>query len=286
MLVLGSGCARSFTVAPVNPAPTGEYHEGKWVWFDLLTHDADAADRFYSELFGWEVAAAVDGEGNPFLDISLRGRPIAAMVELDEREQDMSRARWIPYMSVADVDASVTLVEGRGGEVLAEPQDLADRGRIAVVRDPQGAVFGLLASATGDPPDVDAVPGGFLWNELWTPDVQTSVDFYHALAGYRHVVVDFPTGGDYDVLQAEERPRAGVVPIPFEEVRPNWLPYVLVNDPLAVVARVEELGGAVLLPPHEELRSGSVAIIADPSGAAITIQKWPIEGEGRGGFPQ
>jgi predicted enzyme related to lactoylglutathione lyase len=174
----------------------------------------------------------------------------------------------------------------QGGEVLAEPQDLDTRGRIAVLRDPRGAVFGVLTSASGDPADLDTPPGGFLWNELWTDDVQASVDFYHNLAGYRHVVVDFPTGGDYDVLQAEERPRGGVVEIPFEEVRPNWLPYVLVEDPLAIVARVEELGGAVLLAPHEELRAGSVAIIADPSGAALTVQKWPIEGEGRGAFPQ
>lgn len=284
--VLASACGRSYAVPPVTPHSTGEQHVGKWVWFDLLTHDAAAAERFYGELFGWTFQRDLDDEGNPFVVASLGDRPVAAMVEVDELENDVSRARWIPYVSVESVDAAVRQVEGQGGVVFAEAQDLEHRGRLAVVADPAGAVFGVLRSTSGDPTDLDPQPGGFFWNELWTGDVQAAVDFYHGLAGYRHVVVDFPGSGDYDVLQAEERPRAGIVQLPFEGVSPHWLPYVLVDDPLSIAGRVEELGGAVILGPHEELRQGSVAIISDPSGAAFTIQKWPIEGEARGGFPQ
>ncbi len=285
-MALLSACAPTYTVPPVNPQPTGERHVGKWVWFDLLTHDARAAERFYGELFGWTFDRGVDDEGNPFVAISLGDRAIAAMVEVDELENDVSRARWIPYVSVESVDAAVDLVEAQGGEVFAEAQDLEHRGRLAVVADPGGAVFGVLRSTSGDPSDLDPRPGGFFWNELWTADVQAAVDFYHGLTGYGHVVVDFPGAGDYDVLQAEDRPRAGIVPLPFEGVTPHWLPYVLVDDPRTIAARVEELGGALILGPHEELRQGSVAIISDPSGAAFTIQRWPIEGEARGGFPQ
>jgi len=276
---------RGYTVPPVTATPTAERHLGKWVWFDLLTHDGDATERFYSELFGWEFAEPASDD-SPFRSISLGGTPIAGMFVVPEGDDRVSRARWVPYVSVADVDDAVRFVERHGGEVLAEAQDLADRGRLAVVEDPQGAVFGMLHSASGDPADLDAVPGGFLWTELWTHDVQDAVNFYHGLAGYSHVVVQFPSAGDYDVLQAEERPRAGVLELPFEGVDPNWLPYVRVDDPQAIAQRAEELGGAVFLGPHEELRRGTVAIIIDPSGAALTIQQWPIPGEERRGFPQ
>ena len=276
---------RGYTVPPVSATPTSERHLGKWVWYDLLTHDGEVTERFYSELFGWEFDEPVDDD-SPFRAISLRGTPIAGMFVVPEGDERVSRARWVPYVSVADVDDAVRFVEGQGGEVLAEAQNLEDRGRLAVVEDPQGAVFGVLHSTSGDPADLDAAPGGFLWTELWTRDVQEAVNFYHGLAGYSHVVMDFPSGGDYDVLQAEELPRAGVLRLPFEGVDPNWLPYVLVDDPHAIAQRVEELGGTVFLGPDEELRSGSVAIIIDPSGAALTIQQWPIPGEERRGFPQ
>lgn len=282
---LAQGCARpGIIVPPLTPTPTAERHVGKWVWFDLLTHDAAAAERFYAGLFGWEFAAPEDG--GRYTTILHQGRPIAGLYEVDELPGDIPRARWIPYVSVDDVDAAVALVRGRGGSVFADARDLEHRGRIAVLGDPQGAVFGVVDSSSGDPPDLPPPTGAFLWNELWTHGLPEAVDFYHALVGYSHVVVDFPGGGDYDVLQSEARPRAGVIESPFEEVLPNWLPYVLVDDPVGLAARVESLGGRVLLGPHEELRRNSVAIVSDPSGAAITLQKWPIEGEEARGFPQ
>ncbi len=273
-----------YTVPPLTPTPTAEHHVGSWVWYDLLTHDSPMVQQFYAELFGWEFVS--DPNGGPYTSVVHRGAPIAGIFEVDELDEEVSRARWVPYVSVADVDAAVAIAQGQGGEVYADARELNDRGQIAVLGDPQGAVFGVVRSPTGDPPDVPAAPGDFLWNELWTRNVQDAVDFYHTLVGYSHVVIDFPGSGDYDVLQAEDRPRAGVLELPFEDVLPNWLPYVLVDDPSAVAARVDELGGRVLLGPHEELRGGSVAIITDPSGAALTIQKWPLDGSESRGFPQ
>lgn len=273
-----------YTVPPITPSPTAERHVGSWVWFDLLTHDSQAVERFYGELFGWEFQS--DGTDSPYTSVLHRGQPIAGIFQIEELEQDVRRARWVPYLSVQDVAVAVSVVQGQGGTVFADARTMKNRGEIAVVGDPQGAVFGVVYSDSGDPPDLPATPGGFLWTELWTKNVQDAVDFYHTLVGYTHVVVDFPGAGDYDVLHAEDKPQAGVIKLPFDEVLPHWLPYVLVDDPAALAARVEELGGRVLLGPHEELRGGSVAIISDPSGAAITIQKWPVEGGQVGRFPQ
>ena len=80
------------------------------------------------------------------------------------------------------------------------------------------------------------------------------------------------------MLNLDGKPRAGLLAYQFEHVEPNWLPYIKVENPSELVARVEALGGRVLIPPMADIRGGSVAVIADPSGAAVTIQKWPPEG--------
>lgn len=91
-----------------------------------------------------------------------------------------------------------------------------------------------------------------------------------------------PRGTPYRLFKRDDRPRAGLLELPWEAVRPHWLPYVLADDPAAVVARVESLGGKVLLEPRADVRGGSVGLIADPSGGVLAVQKWPMEQE-RGG---
>jgi len=81
----------------------------------------------------------------------------------------------------------------------------------------------------------------------------------------------------YVVLKSD-RARAGVFRLPDSksQVPPNWLPYVLVTDPAGLAARVTGLGGRVLLEPSPEHRKGSLAIVADPSGAVVALQKFPF----------
>ena len=80
----------------------------------------------------------------------------------------------------------------------------------------------------------------------------------------------------YILTRTGPGPVAGVVPIGGRPIKPNWLPYVRVNDLAAVAARAEQLGGRVIVRPSPEIRKGSVAVIVDPSGAAIALQKWPF----------
>ena len=77
----------------------------------------------------------------------------------------------------------------------------------------------------------------------------------------------------------ETLPRAGIIQLETEGVRSHWVPYVRVADPEAIAEQVEELGGRVLIPPSVDLRSGSVALIADPGGAPLVVQQWPIPGQ-------
>jgi len=64
------------------------------------------------------------------------------------------------------------------------------------------------------------------------------------------------------------------MPIEDAPVESNWLPYVRVDDAAALAGRVRDLGGEVLLAPSSEIRDGSLAIVADPSGAALALVEW------------
>ena len=71
------------------------------------------------------------------------------------------------------------------------------------------------------------------------------------------------------------RERAGIMRMPFGGMQPTWLVSVMVADPAASAQRAQQLGGRILLTPRMDVRSGSVALIADPSGAVLALQRWP-----------
>ena len=121
--------------------------------------------------------------------------------------------------------------------------------------------------------------------EIPATDIERAAEFYGALLGYSTETFDLPGDNDYQVLMRDGRRRAGIIHLPWEEVVPNWLPYVNVEDPIAVAQKVEELGGVVLIPPRPDIRNGSVGVVTDPSGAAFAIQKWPVDDDDMGGRP-
>ena len=283
LAALGStACAPGLpTVPPVSPSPTPTREIGHFVWYDLLTTDLPAARDFYGSLFGWTFDDASSAGGVGYVAIRHGGRVIGGMVAASDLERDVNVSQWIASLSVADVDAAAGRVAALGGQVVTEPRDLPDRGRTAVVRDDQGALFALLASSSGDPAVDRTRTGAWLWTELWSRDVESSVRFYRELVGYDVERIEGGAAAEYRVLSARDIPRAGILEYDLPQVQPNWVPYVLVDDPVALARRVESLGGRVLIAPDPSLRNGSVALVADPSGAALTIQKWPPEGQDR-----
>lgn len=277
-----TGCSPGLpTVPPVSPTPTATREIGHFVWYDLLTTDVAAAQRFYGSLFGWTFEGDANDGDIGYVTIRHQGQPIGGMVATQDLERDVNVSQWIASLSVESVEAAADRVQRLGGQVVSEPQDLPNRGRIATVRDNQGALFALLASSSGDPAVDRTRVGAWLWTELWSRDIVESVDFYRDLMGYEIEDVEGGAADEYRVLSLRDIPRAGVLEYDDPQLRPNWVPYVLVDDPAALVDRVDELGGRVLIAPNPSIRNGSVALIADPSGAAVTIQKWPPEGQDR-----
>jgi predicted enzyme related to lactoylglutathione lyase len=164
-------------VPPVSPTATGTHHVGKFVWYDLITHDVDAAERFYGALLGWEFHDA-DGDRR-YITILHQGRAIGGMAQVKREAEEANVTQWVSWLSVADVDDATAAAAAAGATVLREPRDIPERGRFALVSDPQGAIVALLRSGTGDPPDADDVAANeWLWTELWTHDVADAFAFY------------------------------------------------------------------------------------------------------------
>ena len=232
--------------------------------------DLKAVQPFYEALFGWSFHETASGESR-VPTIRREGVPIANAVSVDETQMKDGASRWLSYMSVADVDQTALRIEKNQGAVYMPPKNLPDRGRVAVVKDPEGALFAVLTATGGDPPDPAYELYDFLGSELWARQLETAIPFYQTLVAYEIEMVDVGSEKDYHLLVRDDEPRAGVVQIPWDDVNPNWIPYIAVEDVAAVAVRVEVLGGRLLIAPDPEIREGNAAIKADAATCQAII---------------
>ena len=282
-----SGCASGApqpdnsagTLPPITSPKTDYVRQGKFVWHDLVTPNLESSKRFYGQLFGWSFRTGPDGV---YTRIVSRGRDIGGMFDMAKVAAAREQAQWFSSVSVRDVDATVAAFEDHGARVLTPPRDLPDRGRYAVVEDAQGAEVVLLRSTSGDPADgLEFRPGDFLWTELWTRDALEAAEHYGEVFGYAADLVEGVR--PYYVLKGvNNRPRAGIGQLPADaDVEPAWLPYIAVRSAEDAAARVETLGGRVVISP-DETRGESAAVFVDPTGAAFAVQEWPASSAGGG----
>lgn len=247
---------------------------GRFVWHDLMTRDVSAARRFYGDLFGWRFEDTKRGE-RPYVLARAAGTPVAGIVDVSAIVN--AGAQWLSFMAVADVDKTVTDAQSNGGKVLVAPRDPLPMARVAVITDPQGAPLGLAQLRRDVPDSTKPATHQFFWHEYLARDAGHALDFYKRLVGYESTITESRLGVEYHVLR-KTRGRAGLFQLPPQagEVQPNWLPYVLVDDPAALGARAESLGGRILVAATPERRKGSLVVIADPGGAPLALQKYPF----------
>ncbi len=243
------------------------------MWHDLLTKDVAVAKRFYGELLGWRFEDSKRGD-RPYVIVRAGAAAVAGMVDVSALAD--AGAQWLSFMAVADVDKTVALVQSGGGKVLAQPRDLP-LARAAVVADPQGAPLGLAQLRQNAPGPAQPTASHFFWQEYLARDAGQALEFYRRVAGYNSMVSESRLGVEYHVLRKASG-GAGLFQLPATvvDVQPNWLPYVLVDDPAALAARVTALGGRILVPAAPERRNGSLVVIADPGGAVLALQKFPF----------
>jgi len=279
--LLGVACAVPVMAAPiqlpaiVEPA-SQEHHVGKLIFVELVTPDIAAAKQFYAGLFGWTFRDIQTG-GTEYAEAFLDGRPVAGLIHRKVPSGEHRRPAWLSFFAVGDVDAAKKVVLQKAGKVLFEPHSIPDRGREAVFADPQGAVFAVLSSSSGDPPDVLAEPGEWIWTSLITSDPDTDAAFYQALFDYEVFELPASEGAQHLMLASDNHARASVNSLPAKRpnVHPHWLNYVRVEDTVKMTEKVVALGGRVLVEPRIDRHGGKVAVVTDPSGALFGLLEWP-----------
>jgi uncharacterized protein len=260
-------------VPPIVSPATSMRHPGKFIWADLVTTDPDAAINFYTRIFGW-TARMIGTAPNSYTLLLNSGRPIAGVIyrKADPARKESAAARWVGYISVANMDKAVAAVTAAGGRVLIAPRKVGSRGWQAIVADSENSPFGLIVSASGDPGDTAVADNSWFWVQLFSRKPPEVAGFYHDALDYIAAEDTRKPGAGEFLLWSEGRACAAVTPLPEgKNGRPGWLGYVRVAQLEKVTADARALGSHVLAGPLDGADGMRVAIIADPLGGAIGI---------------
>ncbi len=254
---------------------------GDFIWYELLTSDADAAADFYAKVIGW---AAIDS-GQTEMDYrffsSGDGSDMADgvggfMTITPDMAAGGAVACWLGYIGVDDVDASVASMTAAGASVQMPAMDLEGVGRMAMVSDPQGAPFYVMKGASDETSHSFASEtpkvGHCAWNELSTTDTAAAVDFYGAQFGWKQEGdMDMGPMGKYLFLHHGPGMIGAIMPKMPEMPVSAWTYYFRVADIDVAVEAINALGGKVLQDPTE-IPGGEYSLIAlDPQGASFGL---------------
>ncbi|MFF0141158.1 VOC family protein [Streptomyces sp. NPDC005227] len=255
---------------------TTRFVNGSPNWLDVGTSDIDGAISFYGALFGWQFrSAGPDAGGYGFFQID--GKTVAGGMQTAPEQGPPS---WNVYFQSADAESTAKAVEQAKGAVLMPPMDVMGEGHLAMLADQAGVPFGIWQPARTKGLGLATEPGSLCWVELYTPDIAAAAAFYNAVFGWETSAVPFP-GGVYTCInpagaEAEDM-FGGMVPLADDPVEsasgPYWLPYIEVSDTDAVVAKAQELGGAVRMPTTDMEGVGRAAKLTDPYGARFAVIK-------------
>ena len=184
-----------------------------------------------------------------------------------------------PAETVDDAIRYLRSAAENNAEVYEEATTVKNYGKFAVIGDSEKAPVMFIQSGK-TPIGGTTGPGSWVWAELWTDDIDKATTFYADVVGVGHDTTD--RGGQaYHLFTSQGKPRAGIVKIPdeLEDVEPGWAPYVDVTDLAKTKDRVRELGGRVIFATDDNPARGAIALILDPTGAALFIHQIGSEKE-------
>jgi uncharacterized protein len=237
------------------------YAAGTPCWTDLGAGDVDAMVGFYTDIFGWTSPPA-DEEHGPYRMFQQDGHLVAGV----GAKQDPSTATaWTVYIATDDADATARTAQERGGTLLVGPISVGEPGRMAILTDPAGIVFGLWEAGTTPGATLVNEPVSMTWTQLGTTDPDACAPFYGAVFGWQ--ASPSQAGTTQFTLPGTEGPIAGMSQT---ESSNAWRVIFGVPDADALAAGVDQRGGSVA---HaiEDAPWGRMGALADPEGAQFGV---------------
>ena len=237
-------------------------------WVDLGVDDIGRARAFYGGLFGWDVKEGPAEAGYSVCEVS--GRPVAGIGP--RMGPAGAPAAWTTYLASDDADDTVRKIKAAGGQVVAEPTDVMDVGRMAVAADPGGALFGVWQARAHTGARLANEPGSLTWNENMSRDFDGNKTFYRAVFGYDYSDMS-SDGFSYVTADLDGWPVGGIGELDPDlppDVPAHWAAYFGVADVDAAVARAVGLGGSVVRPAWDT-PYGRMAVLADDQGGEFAV---------------
>ncbi len=249
------------------------YPDGIFNWVDLTSSDVEAAKAFYAGLFGWEAEdSPIDG-GGVYTTFKLDGKNVAGMGELSaEMRAQGVPSNWTSYVKHSDADGVADRVAKAGGTVILPPMDVMEEGRMTMFLDPTGATIGVWQPKNHIGAQLVNMHNTLVWNELQTRDVAAAKSFFSAVFGWTY---DTDANG-YVTISQDGRRHAGMIPMDdsWGDMPANWAVYFFVENVETAVAKVQELGGNVLMPATPAGEIGKFSVAQDPTGAVFTVMEF------------
>ena len=241
------------------------YDPGQFCWVELVTSDTAAAKAFYGELFGWTYDE-MPMDVAPYIIAKVGNGSTGAMYE-----NKKVPPHWLSYVNVESADDVAAKAKSLGAKIDAEPFDVGDVGRMALITDPEGATFAIWQAKNNIGATVANQPGAFCWNELMAHNGDAERAFYSSLFGWTPKV-----SPEYTEWHDGEKARGGFLEMKearFEGVPPFWTTYFMVQDVDATAAKAKSLGATQHHEPTDIPNVGRFAVLGDPQGASFAIFK-------------
>lgn len=242
---------------------------GSPIWFELATSDPARAKAFYSALMGWSHHDFAMGEGNLYTTLESDGAEVAGSYALmPEQAAQGVPPHWDVYFHVADVDASVARARELGGSVLVEPMDVKDHLRMAVLADPEDAVFCLMQPQGSSGVGKLRQDYSVTWVELATRDLDAACRFYAGVLDWK--LSDHPGAPvAYKLIGTGDGNVGGMMQMTEEwgDLPSHWSIYLQTPDIHASLATASAHGATINVPAFEAPGVGQIAQLSDPTGA-------------------
>lgn len=241
-------------------------------WADLWTSDVEGSRAFYGRLFGWEAEEPSAEFGGYFM-FSRGGVPVCG--GMGDMPDMPANDTWKIYLNTDDIEKVLETAAAEGAEVLSPAMPVADLGVQSVFVDPTGAHLGAWQPGTFPGFTVLGEHGTPAWFELFTRDHARSVAFYQSAFRWHTEAASDTDELRYTVMKNPEGEGelAGIMDAAAflpEGVPAHWSVYWYVDDVDTAVAKVAELGGAVVDPPVDT-PYGRLTTVADPRGAQFKM---------------
>ena len=241
------------------------------LWHDLITPNIEESKEFYNKIFGWTFKEK-NSKGFKYALIYNNKMLIGGMLEIPNTKS----STWITSLALSsqELNKRIKLAVANGAKLALNPIKVPGIGKQVIFEGPQGIIFSLVSVNAYNSAIVNEKKAynDWLGIELWSDDLEKSKAFYESTFNISSEAITIDNK-PYWYFKDGEKILAGMTKNPVTNQKGQWIPYVNVELPSAIIEATKRARGSVILSPNKRIRSGALGIIQDPYGAIIAVQQ-------------